>query len=245
MRRPDFRVSANLLKYYAAFAMLIDHIGWFFVDTQSVLGYIMHIIGRTCAPIMCFFIAEGFYHTRSVKKYLLRMGIFALISWVPYVFYQTGNIKPGWHYFLNNSVFYSLFLGLLALAVIKWDKVNTFGKAVLIIYLLLLSNFGDWPFFVFGWIIIFYCFRGNFKKQAAVFIIYSVALLLIFRFILNAFMDWFQFAVILSLIPLYFYNGRRGGENSSRAVRTINKWFFYVFYPLHMIIIVIARLIIK
>lgn len=83
-------LSANTLKYIAIAAMLIDHIAWCFVDTYSVLGQIMHVIGRLTAPIMCYFIAEGYYYTRNVKKYLLRLGLFALISWAPFTFMEFG-----------------------------------------------------------------------------------------------------------------------------------------------------------
>ncbi|MCM1330636.1 MAG: conjugal transfer protein TraX [Ruminococcus sp.] len=83
-------LSANALKYIAAAAMLVDHIAWCFVETYSVLGQIMHVVGRLTAPIMCYFIAEGYYYTRNVKKYLLRLGIFAVISWFPFVYMEYG-----------------------------------------------------------------------------------------------------------------------------------------------------------
>ncbi len=78
--------SALNLKYIAIIAMFIDHFAWLFVNTNSVLGQLMHSIGRLTAPIMCFFIAEGYYKTSNIKKYLFRLGIFAVISILPFSF---------------------------------------------------------------------------------------------------------------------------------------------------------------
>ncbi len=60
-------MSSFTLKMIAILAMLIDHIAWAFVPTGTLLGQIMHIIGRITAPIMCYFIAEGYYHTHNIK----------------------------------------------------------------------------------------------------------------------------------------------------------------------------------
>ncbi|MDE5858902.1 MAG: conjugal transfer protein TraX, partial [Oscillospiraceae bacterium] len=116
-------LSANTLKYIAIVAMLIDHIAWCFVDTYSFWGQIMHIIGRITAPIMCYFIAEGYHYTRDVKKYLLRLGVFAIISWFPFIFMESGTLPIyfyGGHIEINpvQGVIYTFFLGLTALTVI-------------------------------------------------------------------------------------------------------------------------------
>ena len=85
-------MSSFALKTIAIIAMLIDHIAWAFVPTGTILGQIMHIIGRITAPIMCYFIAEGYYHTHNMKKYALRLAIFALISHIAYNYFMTGKI---------------------------------------------------------------------------------------------------------------------------------------------------------
>ena len=82
MKKP---LNSNALKYIAIIAMLIDHIAWAFVPFSSALGQIMHLIGRFTAPIMCYFISEGYFHTKDVKKYIFRIGIFAIISQLPFV----------------------------------------------------------------------------------------------------------------------------------------------------------------
>ena len=80
-------ITASDLKYIAILAMFIDHVGWLAVPTASPLGQIMHAIGRITAPVMCFFLSEGYHYTSNFKKYVMRMGIFAVISHFAYCFY--------------------------------------------------------------------------------------------------------------------------------------------------------------
>ena len=87
-------LNRNQLKYLVIAAMLIDHIAWAFVPTASLLGQVMHIIGRLTGPTMAYMLAEGYRYTRSVKKYAMRLGIFAVISWLPFSYFESGGIRP-------------------------------------------------------------------------------------------------------------------------------------------------------
>lgn len=78
--------SETTIKIIAMISMLIDHIAlcipyiWMHQDVYRI----MRNIGRIAFPIFCFCIIEGYYHTSDVKKYILRLFIFALISEVPF-----------------------------------------------------------------------------------------------------------------------------------------------------------------
>lgn len=225
-------LSSTALKYIAIAAMLIDHIAWCFVDTYSAVGQLMHIIGRITAPVMCFFIAEGYNHTRNVKKYLLRLGIFALISWFPFVYMETGQLPVIDGIVLAQSMIYTLFLALLALIVRHSERIDSPTKAALILLITLLSVIGDWMVLAIVWTLLFDKYHNDFKKQAAAFSISSVVIITVFTLINGNFTkQLFQFGVLLALIPLYFYNGERGSGGS------FNKWVFYIFYPLHMLVL--------
>lgn len=236
-------ISANTIKYFAVFAMLIDHIAWCFVDTNSILGIIMHLIGRMTAPIMTYFIVEGYHYTRNVNKYLARLAIFAAVSWIPFLFMEYGTFLPftfvdGNLYFNPaQGVIYTFFLTLLALKTVHSQSLPKPAKVVLVIGLCMLSSIGDWFFFPIVWALLLDKYRGNFKKQAAAFAISSVVLMtLMIVFLTDGFGDnWFQYGVLLALIPLYFYNGEKG-----RGGR-FNKWFFYIFYPAHLLILGILK----
>ena len=109
-------LNRNQLKYLVIAAMLIDHIAWAFVPTASLLGQVMHIIGRLTGPTMAYMLAEGYHYTRNVKKYAMRLGIFAVISWLPFSYFESGGIRPAF------GVIYTLFLSLLAIWF--WDKAK-------------------------------------------------------------------------------------------------------------------------
>ena len=62
--------NSNVLKLIAIIAMTLDHLTWLIFPGYSIepLAIILHIIGRITCPIMCYFIAEGFHHTKDIKK---------------------------------------------------------------------------------------------------------------------------------------------------------------------------------
>lgn len=239
-------LSAQTLKLIAIAAMTVDHIAWAFVVSDSVAGILMHLIGRLTAPIMCFFIAEGYAHTRSVQRYAGRLLIFALISWFPFLFFEAGGLPSGIMWLQMNMIF-TLFLGLINLWV--WDQVEETPLRVLITILLcLLSTLGDWPIFGVLYILAFGRGRGNFKKQAFWFSMVSVGMVLfcltpyLMATVLQGFTGFkptllnflgdvgMQAGVFLALPLLHRYNGQKGGGKRS-------KWLFYIYYPAHLLII--------
>lgn len=232
------RLSANTIKWIAIVAMLIDHTAWAFVPTYSVLGQLMHIVGRITAPIMCFFIAEGYTHTHSFKRYAYRLALFALISQVPFTFFQTGQLRfvvPG---FFSESfnVIYTLFLSLLAIYV--YDKIgNPLLRTLAGVGLCLLSLPGDWMFFDILFTLVFWENRGNFRRQAQAFSI--LAVFMVFFAAASAghlfYHQLFQAGIFLSLPILSLYSGERGGGRHS-------KWAFYIFYPAHLLVLGILEL---
>lgn len=152
-------LNRNELKYLVIIAMLIDHIAWAFVPTASLLGQIMHIIGRLTGPTMAYMLADGYYYTRSVEKYACRLGIFALLSWIPFSYFELGHIG------LQFGVIYTLLLSLLAIWL--WDKGRCPQpvKVLGIIGLCILSLFGDWAIFDILYALFFFCYRNNPQKK--------------------------------------------------------------------------------
>jgi hypothetical protein len=238
--RYNEKMSSNTLKIIAITAMLIDHIAWAFVPTLNPLGQLMHIIGRLTAPIMCFLIAEGYHHTRNAKKYALRLGLFALISHVPYIYFETGRLPiyydNGLKIIPGTSVIYSLFLGLILLMVQNNRRIQDYIKNLLVILILIASTPGDWSFFAVLWIWVFGTYRGDIKRQLLGF---SLTAVLPFAFSFAFFSQgiwWsqlFQLGVYLAIPLIYLYNGKLG----YRKERVWVKWIFYVFYPLHLLIL--------
>jgi hypothetical protein len=225
--------SANSLKLIAITAMLTDHIAWVFVPFFTPAGQTMHIIGRLTAPIMCFFIAEGYRHTHSVKKYMLRLLCFALISQIPFSLAFSG--KP--FDFTKLNMMFTLLLGLIALWAFDNIKDNIL-KTIIVVACIIAASPADWGAFGVSFILVFGLFRSSFKKQAFFFCLIA-AYMIISLAVRNAldnkspFADIYQAGLFLSLPLLYLYNGKRGGFIGS-------KWLFYVFYPAHLLAIAIV-----
>ena len=109
-------LNRNTLKYIAIIAMLLDHIAMllFTKNSNIALYSTFRFIGRLTAPIMCYFIAEGFYYTHSRKKYGERLALFAVISQFAYTFAHHKTILTS-NLFTDLNVIYTLFIGFLVL----------------------------------------------------------------------------------------------------------------------------------
>ncbi len=224
------KLNRNQIKYIAIIAMLIDHIAWAFVPTASVPGQLLHFIGRLTGPTMAFMIAEGYQHTRDVRKYALRMGLFALISQIPYSLFESGKILD-----FSASVIYTLFLGLLA--IIVWDskKASDGAKITAIILLCILSFIGDWPVTDVLLCLFFFINRNDEKKKWTTFAIIAACevayMFMVFISMGQPFRETFQLGIFMVIPFLKMYNGQPGSR------KPFHKWFFYVFYPAHLLVL--------
>lgn len=224
-------LNRNQLKYIAIIAMIIDHIAFLFVPSTTILYKICRIIGKITAPIMCFFLAEGYNYTSSKIKYGTRLLIFAIIS--QFAFSLTFFNK--W-FALNFNMIFTLFVCFLVL--LSYEKIqNKIIRWISILCLTILSYFCDWGIFAPLWALCFYIFKGKKFLQVVAYYIVTIFVIAIKYIIINNY-NWTNILIQLGLflfIPLlYLYNGEKGKTSK------FNKWFFYVFYPLHLIILYFA-----
>lgn len=224
-------LSGTTLKLIAMASMFIDHIGvylcyntkieWF---NNVIFYYICRGIGRLAFPIFAFFIVEGILHTSSKWKYLLRLGIFAILSEIPYDFAHgyTGIEFSGqnviltfflavaglliFDYFVKKECWWSYILAVASLAIfaVFSEILHTdYGYVgVGLIYILYVSSSQG---------LIFTCSMGA---------LYQGLILNGIRY------HWIQWYGIGAYIPLLMYNGKRGKGW---------KWLFYIFYPAHLV----------
>lgn len=225
-------LNRNQLKYLVIVAMLIDHIAWGFVPLESVAGQVMHFIGRLTGPTMGYFLAEGYIHTRNKAKYGLRLGIFALISWVPFSLFEV-SYWPSMH----QSVIYTLFLGFLAMWVWDREKLSQTVKWLIIIGLIVLSLPGDWAIFDVAWPLALYIYRDNEQDRLRRYTVLCVTATLVF--VIGGDPWWRGLCNLgIMMVPLilrFCYNGERGSNHP------FHKWFFYVFYPLHLLVLFLIK----
>lgn len=160
-------LRANALKLIAIIAMTVDHFTWvLFPGYQTTPGImLLHSIGRITAPIMCFFIAEGYHYTRNLKKYALRLFAFAVISHFAYNFAFGIPFMPFKTGLLNQTgVMWALAWGLVALAVMQSEKLNSLQKTLALIAICIVSFPADWSCIAVLVIVCFGTNRGDFKK---------------------------------------------------------------------------------
>ena len=155
-------LNRNQLKYLAALAMLVDHIAWAFVPTTSATGELMHFTGRLTAPIMLFFLVEGYVHTRSLRRYAGRIVLFTLLSWVPCALFEKG-VWP-YPYF---GMLWTILLGLAALRVWDQDRHGMAFKIAVVFVLCVLSMLGDWSVYGILLPLVFLEFRDRERSSGA------------------------------------------------------------------------------
>jgi hypothetical protein len=222
--------SGAQLKYIAFLSMLVDHVnkaliypmltGKGFLDFLSDL---FDIFGRIAFPLFMFFLVEGFFKTRNRLRYLLYLIIFGIISEIPFDLCQSAVIFQPY----SNNVMFTLALTLVMIWIIDELKVPTkiFWYPISIVIVagtcLLSMIWGldyEWHGILIGYF--FYIFRNN-----PIFAIIGGYLSLIKT-------PWALLGFGLTLT----YNGERGKQN---------KILNYSFYPVHLLILGLLRLLFK
>jgi len=204
------------LKIIAMLTMLIDHIGSIFFPRYIAL----RIIGRLSFMLYCFLLVQGYTYTRNLKKYLLRILIFAFISEIPFNLAFYNSI----FYIYSQNIFFTLFLGLICIYLCEHFYSSRFKCALSIIICCIIAEIIKCDYGAIGILMIigFYLFKNNFNK------------LFLWELIFTLFLP-LETASLISFIFIKFYNGQKG-KNLGYAA--------YLFYPLHLIILYFITLII-
>ncbi len=232
-------LNRDLIKYIAMFTMLLNHIAHVFLTSGTVLCEVFEDIGYFTAPVMCFFLVEGYEHTRSKPKYGMRLFIFAVISQIPYALaFRFGNL---------NMIFTLLCCFLILTAMEKIE--NTLFRIIVCMILMLATAVSDWGIIAPLCTILVYNGKGNPRKTAFG---YGIVYIMFAFFNVQNDMystqgDWTVYTAVHALFSgvgiiaaavtlLVFYNGKRmeRGKNFS-------KWFFYLFYPGHLLILYLIK----
>ena len=231
-------LTSNAIKIIAIIAMTIDHTATIFFSRyiMDIPVLLMHIIGRLTAPIMMFFIVEGYYYTKNLKKYLFRLFVFAIISHFAYATAFGKSFIPFREtVFDQTSVLWALGLGLLALAVYKTEKLQNWLKQIIVFISICAAFPADWSSPAALAILYMGRNRGHFKKQMLLLIL-CIAMYSIGYFIfVNKVYGLMQMLIILAIPILSQYNGQRGTWKGM-------KWFFYIYYVVHLFILGIIRI---
>ncbi|NLK74517.1 MAG: hypothetical protein GX288_04430 [Clostridiales bacterium] len=222
-------MNSFILKMIGIITMLLDHIGAVLLQPGTVPYFILRSIGRLAFPIFAFLIVEGFFHTRDLKKYMTRLGIFALLSEIPFdLAFNNKVLELGYQ-----NIFFTLFLGLILIHFIHQlenkyrtnpTAYNIFSALVTLLFCIIAVILGtDYDFKGILIIVAFYLFRES--KLWMV-----VSLLLILNMI-----GGISVLGTLSMVFIGFYNGKKGKDI---------KYFFYIFYPLHLLLLFLINFLV-
>ncbi len=213
MKRNMKGINTFTLKWIAILSMLIDHVGAILFPGHLWL----RIVGRVSFPIFAYLLVEGFVYTSNVKKYMLRLGAFALISEVAYDLAFFGVPLE----FTHQNVFFTLFVGVLMLQILvqmpeKWKQMVVVAVLFVVAYFLRI----DYGYAGLLMILLFYALR-----EQRLFKLVAVAAVNVFI------MGGVQVYAAFAMIPIAFHNRTKGPGI---------KWLFYVFYPAHLILLYLA-----
>lgn len=203
--------------------MSCDHLG------DAILGSFsfLNLIGRIAFPIFAFQAVQGYLHTKNFKKHMGKLLLFACLSQIPFMLFLSTFSDEFW---LN--IFFTFFLGLLAIYL--YDKCQ--HKLLGFFFVLLMSGIGylihvDYSAFGILLIFCFYFFKDK-KWQMVI----ACTLLCFGRYIPQILavplLSWHYLScglcTSLALIFILFYNQKEGPKA---------KYFFYLFYPLHLLVL--------
>lgn len=238
----NFELTAAVLHIIAMTLMLMDHLWATLLPTREWLT----CAGRVAFPIFAFMAVEGYFHTRSFKKYILRMLLFAVLSEIPFDLMYGGT----WFYPVHQNVLWTFLLSLLGVWLMK--QVRKKGKTwmyLLVCVLVVLAGlvlgtlcmvdyYGAGVLTVF----VFYFLHGRkwwcFLGQLAALYWLNVELLGGLMYPVQLFGMEFELCqqglALLALIPIWLYRGRQGYHSKPF------QYLCYAFYPVHMLLLVVV-----
>lgn len=217
-------MTSFILKIIGIITMLFDHIG------DAIIGRFsfFNLIGRIAFPIFAFQAVQGYIHTKNFKKHMLKLFIFACISQIPFMLFLSTFTEE----IFTLNIFFTLFLGLLALFIYDKCKNKILGF-IFVILTSILAYFIHVDYRAFG-ILLMFCFYFFKNKKIPIAIV--AIILSFFNYLPNIISNptiWYIYVqciifTSISLIFILFYNKKEGPKS---------KYFFYIFYPLHLLIL--------
>lgn len=232
-------INSFALKMIAIITMVIDHVGAVLFPMNMIFRY----IGRISFPLFVFLLVEGSIHTSKIRKYELRMFLFALISEIPFDLAFSNEIVD----IHSQNVFWTLTIGLVMLDLIQngasyvkghkgkmLQEVWIEGQPIPMVWQFVVPMV--WQFVVVavcacvaqalqtdygaGGILLIYfiwMLHENVIAQAVAFIIISLL-----------FFGSVELPGVIAFLPIFLYNGKKGPSA---------KYVFYAFYPVHLFIL--------
>lgn len=236
-RRPA--LSGNALKGIAILAMTLDHLTWTLWPGYSTAWWVLllHLLGRVTAPIMWFFVVEGYHYTHDVKKYAVRLFALAVVSHFAYDFcFGIPFLPLSTGPFNQTGVVWSLAWGLMLLVIHDDERIKNWVKIVLTFLICVITFPSDWSCIAAVAILYMGQARGDFRRQMCWLMVWSAVYALVYFFFIDKIYALVQLGTCLAIPLLRCYDGTRG------TWRSMGK-LFYVYYPAHLALIGVLRVL--
>lgn len=225
------------LHIMAMLFMLFDHL-WATVIPGNDW---MTCVGRLAFPIFAFLIVEGYFHTKNLKKYVLRLIFFAVISEIPFNLVMGSSVFYPFH----QNVLWTFLIAIALIYINEKAKGNLareiiVGAATIIAgYAIGLLAMVDYYHAGVLTVLVFYFFRKKtwwcMLAQFLCLAYINIELLSGYTYELNIFGYNFYFVrqslALLALIPIWLYKGKQGPHNK------FLQYTYYAFYPVHLLIL--------
>ena len=224
-------INSFILKMIAIITMVIDHVGAVLFPMNMMFRY----IGRISFPLFVFLLVEGSIHTSKIRKYELRMFLFALISELPFDLAFSNEIVD----IHSQNVFWTLTIGLVMLDLIQngasyvksqkgkklqldWiegQPIPTIWQFVVVSVCACVAQALQTDYGAGGILLIYFIWmlHENVIAQAVAFVIISLL-----------FFGSVELPGVIAFLPIFLYNGKKGPSA---------KYVFYAFYPVHLFIL--------
>lgn len=240
----SIETSSMSLHIMAMVFMLCDHLWATVIPGNDWLT----CIGRMTFPIYAFLLVEGYFHTHNLKKYVLRLLVFALLSEIPFNMVMGSN----WFYPLHQNVLWTF---LIAIGLIYMnEKAKASGKlwlrvvagvgSVILGFFLGILTMVDYYHAGIWMVLVFYFFRGrkwwNYVGQFVLLYYINVEELSGFAYEITLFGETHflvrQGFALLALIPIWLYRGKEGYKSKTL------QYIYYGFYPVHLLVLALIRM---
>jgi len=206
-----------MIKTLAVFSMLMDHIGLMFFPDILWLRF----VGRLAMPLFAFAVARAFsgdFDDAKALRYAIRLGIFALVSQIPYSFMVSGTLNIVFTWFFGFSLLYIFkrsvllpgILGILSILLCAFLTPLEYGICGVfypLMFYICLFKYKNYVLTLCGSLTLYFIYGLQFDfNLIQVLSIFAVPVILVFN-------------------------------NIDKQFR-LNKWFYYTFYPVHISLLV-------
>lgn len=236
-------ISSAGLHILAMGLMLCDHMWAVLFPAQEWLT----CVGRLAFPLFAFLTAEGFRRTHDLRRYLLRMLVWALLAEIPFNLMYGGSVIYPYH----QNVLWTLLLSLLVMAGMEKSRARfrpilaaaTSGGLALLGFALGFAAMVDYFGVGVLTVLTFYFFKEqNWKSRLGQLVcLYFLNMELLAGLCYEIQVFGMELEVpqqglaLLALIPIWLYQGRQGLHSKPFQL------FCYAFYPVHMLLLFLVR----